>query len=83
MAEAPTTTGDEKTRIVQERLSLYGPNPSMEQQLMEEADEDIQKARAHELSLVTAHRNADAVSTSLRYAELTQQLWQLLYGARS
>ncbi|CAH2278592.1 Hypothetical predicted protein, partial [Pelobates cultripes] len=65
MAEAPTTTGNAKTRIVQERLSLYGPNPSMElvQQLMAEADEDIQKARAHELSLVTAHRNADAAPT--------------------
>ncbi|CAH2218625.1 Hypothetical predicted protein, partial [Pelobates cultripes] len=60
MAEAPTTTGDEKTRIVRERLSLYGLNPSIElvQQLMAEADEDIQKARDHELRLVTTHRNA-------------------------
>ncbi|CAH2317124.1 Hypothetical predicted protein [Pelobates cultripes] len=65
MAEAPMTAGDEKTRIVQGRLSLYGPNPSIElvQQLMAEADEDIQKARAHELSLVTAHHNIDSTMT--------------------
>ncbi|CAH2324774.1 Hypothetical predicted protein [Pelobates cultripes] len=52
MAETPTMSSDEKTRIVLERLSLYGPNPSMElvQQLMAEADEDIRKARAHELN---------------------------------
>ncbi|CAH2245661.1 Hypothetical predicted protein [Pelobates cultripes] len=30
---------------------------------MAEADEDIQKARAHELILVTAHRNNDSTPT--------------------
>ncbi|CAH2319378.1 Hypothetical predicted protein, partial [Pelobates cultripes] len=53
MAEPTVTPSDEKIRIVRERLPLYGPNPSVElvQQLMAEAEADIQRARAHELNL--------------------------------
>ncbi|CAH2324760.1 Hypothetical predicted protein [Pelobates cultripes] len=64
--------GDEKTKIVRERLFLYGPNPSPElvQQLMAEADADIQAARAHKLSLITAQR-ATGPTTTITPSEIT------------
>ncbi|CAH2223583.1 Hypothetical predicted protein, partial [Pelobates cultripes] len=63
MADAPTTTGDEKTRIVCERLAFFRPNPSIElvQQTIAQVKAEMQEARAkrqanreHELNLLRA-----------------------------
>ncbi|CAH2276815.1 Hypothetical predicted protein, partial [Pelobates cultripes] len=63
MADAPTTAGDEKTRIVRERFAFLGPNSSIElvQQTLAQVEAEMQLARAerqadreHELNLLRA-----------------------------
>ncbi|CAH2327664.1 71 kDa [Pelobates cultripes] len=74
MAEPTVIPSDEKTRIVRERLPLYGPNTSAElvQQLMAEAEADIQRARAHELNIATAQQGI-AANAHNGFTELAEQ----------
>ncbi|CAH2284473.1 Hypothetical predicted protein [Pelobates cultripes] len=78
MTEPTVMPSDKKTRIVRERLPLYGPNPSVElvQQLMAEAEAeaeaDTQRARPHELSVLTA-QHGPTITASSNNTELAEQ----------